>query len=448
LGAVVLRNGANGKKRVLILGGAAYGARMSSPGIRFHNMARILAEEVPGARVTLAVPYADLGKTPDDLPFDVVGYTKFSALRLIAQNDIIISTGFPAVAAALFPWKTYILDYFTQYIIEWLEAASDDQGTSERMRRIWISNARRLLNIQLTFADFVLAASDRQRDSHIGSMLSLGLISPETQQQDPSLRGLIDSAPHGLRSDELQHTKDVIKGRYAGVRPTDKVIIWNGGILSWYDTETLLRAFADVSADRDDVKLIFIGASYPGLGNLGLGGRFRETVELARDLGLYNRNVFFDVGWVPYEDMKNYMLESDISVCTYFDSVETNFSLRTRFLDVFWAEVPLICTKGDILSEVVEEHRLGIAVPERDVPALSAAFTRLLDDSDFHAECKRNMRAVKACFGWEVVLKPLIDFCRNGGSIAKPKSERMWPLMRRIGWHEFARRLTKFTVWS
>jgi glycosyltransferase involved in cell wall biosynthesis len=394
-------------------------------------MARVLAECVPGAAVTLAVPQGNLGTFPEGLPFRVVSYNQVTAVREMRAHDIIISTGFPVGTVLPFLHKTLVLDFFTQYLIEWLEVAGDDLGVSKRRRRAWMSVSRKFVRSQLTFADFILAANDRQRDSYIGSLLNLDLIRPSNYMRDSSLRMLVDAAPHGVRPDKLEHTKSVVKGKYAGIRETDRLLLWNGGVLSWYDPATLLRAFRQISSERDDVKLLFTGAFYPGLYTLGLGRQFSETIELARELGLYNRSVFFDVGWIPYEEMKNYLLEADLSVCTYFEKLETHFSQRTRFLDVFWAELPLVCTRGDVLADMVEEHRLGLTVGEGDVSGVADAILRLLDDHDLHEECKRNIRGIKESLGWEVVLEPLVEFCKNGKSIARPKKERLLPLLWR-----------------
>jgi len=426
-------------KRILVLVAAAYGDRMSSPGIRAHHMARVLAERVPGASVTLAVPAESLQGTVQNAPCRFVTYTKRSIVREIANHDIIIATGFPAYSLFLFPWKTFVLDYFTQYLLEWMETSKETFNPLRR--RAWLSEARKLLNIQLTYADFVLAANSRQRDAHIGAMMSLGLISSRAYEEDPTLRRLIGLAPHGVRPDPLEHTRDVVKGQYAGISKTDKLILWNGGIVNWYDPSTLIRAFAQVALERDDVKLLFLGASYPALGNLGMGHRFREAIELSRTLGLYNRNVFFDIGWVSYEEVKNYTLEADISVCTYSEGLETNFSLRTRFLDIFWAELPLICTRGDVFAGMVEESQLGLTVNEGDITGVANALRRLLDDQEFYQECRRNIGAIKHRLTWDMALEPLVEFCNSGSRVSKPKKERALPLASRILGYELARRL-------
>jgi glycosyltransferase involved in cell wall biosynthesis len=157
---------------------------------------------------------------------------------------------------------------------------------------------------------------------------------------------------------------------------------------------------------------------------MGLGRRFNETVELAKELGLYNSTVFFDLSWVPYERVKDYMLEADLSVCTYFDNLETHFSLRTRFVDVFWAELPLVCTQGDVFADIVRERSLGITVPQQDAPAVAAAIERLLDDREFYDACKRNIREANKDMSWNVMLEPIVEFCRNPRSSALPKWRR------------------------
>ncbi len=163
---------------------------------------------------------------------------------------------------------------------------------------------------------------------------------------------------------------------------------------------------------------------------MGLGKRHRETVSLSRDLGLLDKNIFFERDWVPYDEMQNYLAESDFSVCTYFDNIETHFSLRTRFIDLFWGELPLICTHGDVFAEMVERYGFGIVVPEGDVAAVAAAIERLVDDREFYEQCRRNLRAHKPALVWDVAMRPLIDFCLLPGTGNRPKGPRLRMILR------------------
>ncbi len=411
------------KPKILILGHSQFGAKMSSPGIRARHMAEALARNLPGHDITLGVPRSLYDKTGDPQGYTIYPYTLKRLPGLLFSHDIIISTEFPRTALLAFPFKRFVLDFFTTYLIEWLENTREDSSLYQRpaRRSAWMGMARTFINLQLMQADMVLCANERQRDYFIGMMMSLGLFREKRLDTDPTLTNTIRLAPHGVRSEEPASSRAVVKGVFAGVKHDDKLLIWNGGILQWYDPLTLLQSMANICAHRDDVKLVFIGGAYPGLGSMGMGERYLEAMEMARELGLLNRNVFFISLWLPYEEMQNYLREADISVCTYFDNLETHYSLRTRYIDIFWAELPLICTHGDVLAEMVERDGLGLVVPQEDVGALTAAIERLLDDREFYDQCRANLRGRRSSLTWDVTMKPLIDYCHlpSGGPMGK-----------------------------
>ena len=415
--------------RILIFSRGAVGTFMSSPGIRAYYMARVLAKALPYAQITLAMP--NEGDQPEPIPgVRMTTYGPMFSMPLIAQNDIIITSGFSPHFSFLFRNKRFVADLFSQYFMEWMELTkAEARGVK---REVWMSRSRAYINMQLTMADFVLCANERQRDSYIGMMEALGLIGPEGYDKDDTLRSLIDVAPHGIRSEPMTHDRKVVKGVFAGVRETDKLLLWNGGTVSWYDPEPFLHALHQLSQERDDIKALFLGTFYPGLGSfLGYGARFKSAFQLAKELGLYQSSAFFEFGWVPHADVKNYLLESDMGVCTYFENMETHYSHRTRFLDLFWAELPMICTRGDVLAELVEQRRLGIAVPQGDTAAIAEAIRVLADDQTFYAECQANLRELKPSLEWDVTLQALVRYCRNGNGSAVSKRERFLPTLTR-----------------
>ena len=416
-------------KRILIFSRGNVGTFMSSPGIRAYAMAKVLAKGVPGAKITLAIPNEH--DWPEPIPgVEIATWGPMYSLPLIARHDVIITSGFSPHFALFFGKKTFIADLFSQYFMEWMELTkAEARGVK---REVWMSRSRAYIDLQLTLADFVICANERQRDSYIGMLSALGLLDPAGYDADDTLRSLIDVAPHGIRPEPMTHDRRVVKGVYAGVRETDTLLLWNGGTVSWYDPEPFLRAVHQLSKERDDIKALFLGTFYPGLGSfLGYGARFKSAFELAKELGLYQKNVFFEFGWVPHADVKNYLLESDIGVCTYFENMETHYSHRTRFLDLFWAELPIICTRGDVLAQDVEDRQLGIAVPQGDTNAIADAIRKLADDRAFYESCRENLRTLKPELEWDVTLDALVRFCRNGASTAAPKRERFVPALSR-----------------
>ena len=222
----------------------------------------------------------------------------------------------------------------------------------------------------------------------------------------------------------------MLRGVRKASTETTSIIVWNGGIIQWYDPATLLEAMRRL--DRPDVKLLFLGAAYPGIHELGKGIRFQDAKAIAKANGQLDRTVFFEEGWVSHETAKRYVLEADISVCSYFDNLETRYSHRTRFVDLIWAELPFICTHGDVLAEDVVRNGWGLVVPEEDPRALADAIEKLLDNHDFHAQCKANLAAARPIVQWDVTLKGLIDFCNDERPLVAPKWERFPGLIQRV----------------
>jgi glycosyltransferase involved in cell wall biosynthesis len=413
--------------RILILCRGYLGSHMSAPGIRATAQARVLAEHVPGSKVTLAGTNLDF-EQPSDGAYAVTRWSARNILQLVARHDIIISSMLPPHVAGFFPWKRFVVDLFSQYAMEWMEVGI--QHYEGAHRRAWVERTRTVLGMQLTMADFVLTCNERQRDSYVGMMISLGLISPHVYDTDPTLRRYIDSAPHGIRAELPQPGERVLRGVHPGFAETDRIMIWNGGIIQWYDPATLLQALHQLG--RDDIKLLFLGAAYPGIKELGKGVRFQDAKAIAQRNGQLNRTVFFEEGWVSHETAKRYVQEADISVCCYFDNLETRYSHRTRFVDLIWAELPFICTHGDVLAQEVEDNGWGLVVPEQDPEALAAAIAKLLDDPAFYAQCKASLAAARPELQWDATMHSLVRYCSEPLPSVSTKWERIPGLVYRI----------------
>ena len=106
-----------------------------------------------------------------------------------------------------------------------------------------------------------------------------------------------------------------------------------------------------------------------------------EAVALAEELGLRDRVVFFNFGWVPYAERGRYLLDADVAVSAHFDDVETRFAFRTRLLDCLWAGPPVVTTRGDSLGDLVVVKAPGSAVDFGDLEGWVDTLERLLDDA-------------------------------------------------------------------
>jgi glycosyltransferase involved in cell wall biosynthesis len=142
-----------------------------------------------------------------------------------------------------------------------------------------------------------------------------------------------------------------------------------------------------------------------------------QALELARDLGLYGKNVFFN-DWVSYEERKNYLLESDIGISLHFDCLETRLSFRTRILDYIWAGLPVVTTRGDTMSQLIKRHGLGKVVDYEDAEEVAAALLELLSIHDLRETYRARFEKVAGQRTWDRVACPLMRFCAHPWSAA------------------------------
>jgi glycosyltransferase involved in cell wall biosynthesis len=96
------------------------------------------------------------------------------------------------------------------------------------------------------------------------------------------------------------------------------VLLWGGGIWSWLDPLTVIRAVARLAELRDDVRLYFLGITRP---NPDRADMTQRAVKPADKLALLDRYVFFNFGWVPYGERVSYLLEADLGVSAHFDNL-------------------------------------------------------------------------------------------------------------------------------
>jgi hypothetical protein len=161
---------------------------MSAPGIRALNVARILQVQVPGAEVTLP------SLTGQALPGNLsMSRTSTRLLpRMVLDHDVIVAQYVRASSIPFLRGKRVVLDFFANFIAEWLELWAE--WPDDPIRDANMEANRRYLNLQLSLADMVLAANERQRDLWLGALAAIGRVTPAVYDADPTLRSLIDVA--------------------------------------------------------------------------------------------------------------------------------------------------------------------------------------------------------------------------------------------------------------
>jgi glycosyltransferase involved in cell wall biosynthesis len=413
-----------GTRRILVITGDALTERMAGPAIRAWNTAGVLSAEHEVRLVTVNPRCA-----PPESPFPVLRATARDLGAHVDWADVVVAQGHvlemvPALMRAD-STKIVVCDVYDPMHLELLEQGKQDNDEKRAKDVIGVTT---MLNRQLERGDFFLCASERQRHFWLGHLAALGRLTPSLYDADPTVRSLIAVAPFGLSAKPPQRTAQAIKGVVPGIAETDKVVLWAGGLYSWFDPLTLVHAIAALRTRHQDVRLCFLGMKHPNpeVPEMDVAARTRA---LAHRLGLTGEHVFFNETWVPYADRQNWLLDADCGVTTHFEHVETTFAFRTRVLDYLWAGLPIVTTDGDSFAELVRREQLGVVVPAEDEVGLAAALERVLYDEEFAAAARERIAAVRERFIWETTLAPLVEFCRN----PRPAADRLpgnGPLVR------------------
>jgi glycosyltransferase involved in cell wall biosynthesis len=388
------------QKHILVISHDVVGAQMAGPGIRYYHLARVLAREFP---VILAIP------SGSNLPAS----TDFSALVYHSGRDAALENAIQNARAVVVPalWLAQapmllesqaplVVDGYDPYVAETLFLHPDA-----------VSHQQADLTQAYLAGDFFICASERQRDWWLGLLEANGRVNPYTYTEDHSLRRLVDVVPYGLPELPPQHTRQTIKGVWCGIGEPDRVILWGGGLWSWLDPLTAIRAVEQVWQQRQDVRLIFPGTRHPNPGMAEIPTHLSAARDLVTELGLLDKAIFFG-DWVSYSDWQNVLLESDLALTLHgAETLESRLAFRSRALDYIWAGLPIIATRGDATSELIAENQLGITVEPHNASAVAAAILRLLATprESWRERLERAQRALT----WENAARPLIEFCRT-----------------------------------
>ena len=302
---------------------------------------------------------------------------------------------------------------FDLYVPEALETAGGFPGDRPRLRRLLTAFAVDRLVEALRCGDHFVCASEKQRDLWLGAMLAERLIDQARLDADPSLRSVVDVVPFGLPSTPARASGAGGARRRFAIGEDDEIVLWNGGLWPWLDPDTAIRAVGALAQRRPGVRLVFMGAAQ----QVPAQRTAERAQALAAELGLLDRVVFFNDEWVPYEQRADWLLEADCALSTHEDHLETRFAFRTRVLDCFWARLPIVCTGGDDLGDVVARHELGAAIEPGDVEGAATALASVLDAGKPSFEPR--LAEVAARYTWDEVVEPLRR------QLAAPRSPRV-----------------------
>lgn len=391
------------------------GKSMAGPAIRSWEIAKALSKD---HQVTLVSP-----NQPDieGYGFQLMqqGSPKFKQHQQSADVMIVQVLTLDLVVSAKRHGTRIIMDAYDPVPLEILELFKE-ASSKEKKERYNQSVAHLLFNFKM--ADGIICASEKQRDLWIGLMLGLDLIKPSMYDQDSSLRQFIDVVPFGLSDQVPIRTGPGIREKY-GLSASDKILLWGGGIWNWFDPLSLIKAVKIISQTRQDIKLVFMGIKHPDP-SVPEMVMCTKAIQLAEELELIDRFVFFNYGWIPYDERQNFLMDASVGVSMHFDHLETRFSFRTRMLDYIWAQLPIVATNGDSFADLIQQKHLGLVVPSEDEKAIAEAVINLIDDPVRMQSIKLNLLNMQSQFTWNRVAIPINKMIQS--LLKQPKKKWNW----------------------
>lgn len=399
-----------GGRRLLFICADPVGEQMAGLGIRCWELARTLSS---GASVTVAHGGVDEGEREGVTLIPFRAHAPGALREPIAAADAIVAhPQWPLVTRWLRRSKArVIIDLYCPETLETLELLSGGRPLERRQRTA--TTVDRLHSALRTGHNFI-CASETQRDLWLGAMLALRMIGPDLYEGDPSLREVIDLVPFGLPDSPPTSAGGGPREAIPSLGDDSEIVLWNGGIWSWLDAESAIRAAALLARRRPKLRLLFMGvaSSHPAGAAAAQAAR-----RLAGELGVLDSLVHFH-DWIPYAERGDWLREAACAISTAGEHLEARFAYRTRLLDCFWAGLPVVCTSGDDLAERVEREGLGAVAPPGDVEALAEALERVLEGGrEAYAGPLRRAAEQQT---WPIVAQPILRWISHPVSSRRP----------------------------
>jgi len=165
------------------------------------------------------------------------------------------------------------------------------------------------------------------------------------------------------------------------------IFLWGGGIWQWFDVESLLRTFRLLQDADDPAALYFLVDRNPSEES-SQDSAPAKAVQLAAELGLLNRNVFFHSRPVTPADLPGFLEHCAAGIMSNAPTLEAHASWRTRYLDLVWSGRPLLSNRSDLLSDWMSERNAALTSKDGSPESLADLIRRFCTDSDLSNELR------------------------------------------------------------
>ena len=298
-----------------------------------------------------------------------------------------------------------VTDYYCPDFIEIYERFRNDTRLVARLR---YEIMRRKLQFLLHLSDQVIASSRELQLFLKAVSFGAGILTPRAYAEDKTFSRRHVLGPYGWSRGAHRDAAEIAQKYFPSIDFGKPVFVWGGGIWSWFDPVTVVRAFKIFIEERKgNALLVFPAIRIPRASSIVMG----KSTELMEEIQQANLpgHIHVNRNWIPYEDCLTMFTLCRAGLCIATPTIETEVAFRTRIVDYIGSELPVISSAGDPLSTFVANNGLGVAVPPQEIGALVNALQKMTQDQAFYDRCKQNLHRVAPRLEWRTTLEPVVE---------------------------------------
>ena len=194
-----------------------------------------------------------------------------------------------------------------------------------------------------------------------------------------------------------------------GVDPTKFVVTFFGYLYPIKGIETLLRAFASVSAQRPEARLLFIGGKV-GLDVEGGASYFDEMQALAKELRIDGRTTWTGAFKSDEEDASLLLHASDVCVLPFLEGVQLN---NSSFASMVSHGLPIIVTRGPLMDKAFVHGENVLTCEPKDHQGVANLLQHVMDHPDLRERLRTGaLKLAAEWFSWDTATEKTLTALR------------------------------------
>lgn len=260
-------------------------------------------------------------------------------------------------------------------------------------------------NKVLKRGDYFLYANDAQELLYSGVLSALGVINPSSYRQKRLLK-----TPFGIHRTPVEASLNPY--RELGIKESDFVVLWFGGIYPWFRVDEYLAAIKELATDQT-IKFVFVGGKNPFNPNPDFSRQYDIAVDFAKKEKFTDKQVFF-VDWVDFQDRVDWFVHTDIIISLNQPGEENKYSWRTRVMDYIWGGAITITNGGDPLSEELIAAHAAVRLPSLSTKDIVKTISELKKHPASLNTLKQHLNGVREKYFWDIVTKELAEVIGAG----------------------------------